>query len=715
MVKKEKSRSRIATYATFAVPGGILVGFTLSCMDTLLFCKTIAKYFFEMDTIFVSEVQLIGIYSAFFGVLALAVIFVLLMYDRTTNQVRSKEDIFIETFFTLYIISVLLVLYVSFHHCGWRSSKSFSAFLLKFRFVILLPLAFILVKKRISEFCRKKGLFSIFSFFSLCIFSTIAVLNYLLLWKIYYPDKLLTLSVVSVVIYLFVLFFITRIILFQEKGVILPLVLVACMNCYPIIHGFSMLQNDNLEKIVEAKTEEKLNVLLIVSDALRADALSIYGSTNPTPNIDALAREGVYFANAYSPAPWTLPSMVSLFTSYYPSVLDYGDLYFYIGRNHETLADFFNLKGYHCKALVGNFALNKELGIHQGFHEYMVFNNLSPGSKFLYGFPILGEFEYEVRKILGLRYFIDTTEILTDAMTEFFNKAKRHKFNWFLWVHYMDPHDPYSPPREYVSFDDDKAAKVSFDPYCLAPNDRRFGGLGTHELRRNVSVSRKEKDHIRMLYLAEVRYLDDMIGKAIRELKRLNLYDNTIIVFTSDHGEEFWDHGSFYHGHSLYDELLHVPLIFRVPNLPGGEAISDMTGLKDLKSLLEKAVNCGLENTKGPIFPLRFSEWRKGHYVFSEKPDRYDRSRVAVRNSEFKLIYSFDSGTKELFDTINDPWERRDISEVNTEVTEYMVDELRRWKKENNSLKRDLRKDALVDNRARQDALRRLKALGYIQ
>jgi len=423
----------------------------------------------------------------------------------------------------------------------------------------------------------------------------------------------------------------------------------------------------------------------------------------------------VYFKKAYSVAPWTLPSMVSLFTSYYPSILDHGDsdvACYSIDKTHKTLPEYLNDQGYFCKGLVGNVLLRSECGINQGFHEYLVLNNLSARSKFLYIFPLFGEVEYGLLKMLGFRYFIDTTKILTKKAIDFFER--RNKSGWFLWIHYMDPHDPYYPPRKYLELNGKDVKEISFNPYCSAPSGHRSEWPQLDELRMGKTTTRAEKDHLRMLYLAEVRYLDDMIGKIIKEMKRLDIYDKTIIVLSSDHGEEFWEHGSFGHCHSLYDELLSVPLIFRGPGVPRGEVISEKISLIDLMAILTKGLSLGnMVDFSGKGSAVRFNEFLNNDYIFSEG-HICDKSKGVIRDSEFKLIYSFNSNKLELYNIIYDPFEKEDISESNKQIIQSMLEKLEKWKKRNEELKNTFRKRGSAEV-SRQDALRRLKALGYIQ
>jgi len=507
-----------------------------------------------------------------------------------------------------------------------------------------------------------------------------------------------------------------RIFSIKNKNLFTPILIVALMYSIPVVYSLTLSKETRCSKIAERKKIYQPNILLIVCDALRTDALSIYGGNNQTPNIDSLAREGVYFKKAYSVAPWTIPSIFSLFTSYYPSIFDHGDsnlTSYLIDETHKTLPEYLKDQGYFCKGLVGNFLLRSECGINQGFHEYLVLNNLSARSQFLYIFPIFGEIEHGFLKMVGRRYFIDTTKILTKEAIDFFKRT--NKSRWFLWIHYMDPHDPYYPPRKYLKLNGKELKEISFNPYYLAPSGHRSGWPQIDDLRAGMTTTRAEKDHIKMLYLAEVRYLDDMIGELIKEMKKLNLYDNTIIVLTSDHGEEFWDHGSYGHYHTLYDELLSVPLIFRGPGVPRGKVISEKISLIDLMTILTKGLSLwNMVDFSKRISSPGFNEFLGNDYIFSEG-NLCDKSEAVIRDSEFKLIYSFESKKMELYNIVHDPFEEKDISKSHNEIGKSMVEELERWKKRNEEQKNAFRGKASVEVFSREDALRRLKALGYVQ
>ena len=284
------------------------------------------------------------------------------------------------------------------------------------------------------------------------------------------------------------------------------------------------------------------HVILITVDTLRADALSAYDrDAAPTPYIDQLARDGLMFTKALSPAPWTLPAMASIMTGVSPSVHGAIKRDSRLSDNAKTLAEYMREAGYRTAATGDNSLLKPAHNLTQGFEDYNFFPKRSMGGSF-------GAVLLETRRRVQ-------TEVSTEGLTDLFADGVRanRKNDFFLWFHYYDPHGPYAPPPRFL------------------PEESPEPGVGTHfdrskEVRGGQFVpSLQERDWIRKLYESEVRYVDQSIGKLLVILDQLELYRDSLIIFTSDHGEEFWEHAGLGHGHSLHDELLWVPLIIKLP------------------------------------------------------------------------------------------------------------------------------------------------------
>lgn len=296
------------------------------------------------------------------------------------------------------------------------------------------------------------------------------------------------------------------------------------------------------------------NVLLLVCDTLRADHLGCYGYRRPTsPFIDKLAAEALLFENAMSNAPWTRPSMGSLFTSLYPH--QHQAFYWQdeLDDSFLTLAEIFRNANYATFAVQTNVLLTEYYNFHQGFQHFDEIIN-------------------------------DKAEKVTDKFNSWVAENRSKPF--FAYLHFMDVHLPYEAPETF---------KKIFEPEKI--DSVLDGVIGANEARilNEIGLSSQDKQHFINMYDAEIRYFDHHIEQMITRLKKLGLLTNTIIVLTSDHGEEFWEHNGLEHGHTLYKELIHVPLIIKYSTQLPPERIQTCVNLLDLTPSLLKL--CGIKNT----------------------------------------------------------------------------------------------------------------------
>lgn len=285
----------------------------------------------------------------------------------------------------------------------------------------------------------------------------------------------------------------------------------------------------------DAARAQRPNVLLVVVDTLRADRLGCYGSAlGATPRIDALAVESVRFAQAHTHSPWTLPAFASLLTSLPPPAHGAGGQagqFIPLSAEARTVAECFRDAGYATASVVNVDFLTEPFGLTQGFAEV--------------DFEVYANNE-QVRPAART----------TDAAIRWLRKNRRP---FFLLVHYFDPHLVYAPPAEYrrrfaAPEDQDNESWVFGTREQVSAY--RQGRVTFDE----ATIRRAEK-----LYNGEVAYTDAEVGRLLDALRDLQLAGQTVVVLTADHGEEFFDHGSFEHGHTLYEELLRVPLLLRYP------------------------------------------------------------------------------------------------------------------------------------------------------
>jgi len=285
------------------------------------------------------------------------------------------------------------------------------------------------------------------------------------------------------------------------------------------------------------------NILLIVVDTLRADHVGLYGhERETTPNLDRLAADGSFFRRAYAQSSWTLPSMTSLLTGLLPHQHGVGrdpDASLRFGRlapDIPTVAEKLLTAGYATGAIVNNVFLAPEFGLDRGFGENYDYQGASKAS-------------------------IRSAEESVDAALAWLQRPARP---YFLLLHFMEPHLFYDPaPQVRGTFTGDGQPPIPV-PFG---SDRAIRVLRKHRPRPGS----EELEYLKKLYDEEILAVDRAMGRLFQELEKRDDWENTVVIVTSDHGEEFFDHGGFEHGHTLFGELTRVPLVVRGPDLERGE------------------------------------------------------------------------------------------------------------------------------------------------
>jgi len=278
---------------------------------------------------------------------------------------------------------------------------------------------------------------------------------------------------------------------------------------------------------------------------------------------------------------------------------------------------------------------------------------------------------------------------------------------FFLWVHFLDPHAPYAPPREYLDGPPPPGMGTAFEG-----QKETLEGL--------VITTSDERRWVRSLYDAEARYVDANVGRLVTALKQRSLYDDALIVFTADHGEEFWEHGSIGHGHSMYQELLQVPLIVKLPasRRPAGEVTVVATPVSTVSvtpTLLDVAgVPYSAREMSAPsLAPALAGAALEPAPIVSTAQMLFDR-RETVLFDRYRYIVSTLDGRVELYDHAADPGEQRSIAETSPALVARGAALLAAHNTEARTLARRL---GLQDStRAVDEAtLRRLRSLGYVK
>jgi len=459
-----------------------------------------------------------------------------------------------------------------------------------------------------------------------------------------------------------------------------------------------------------AATKTMPNVLLIVLDTLRADHLSSYGySRNTTPNIDAVAAQGALFENAISQAPWTAPSVASLFTGLYPSVhgLDGGirwgkgqksagaKLPFAVQKvlssSQLTLAEGLRRHGYATAGFVSNLYVNSIFGFSQGFETYN------------------DEHESYSKNVANVKRRGEETN---KEVFEWLGQEPQEPF--FLFVHYNDPHWPYNPPSPFG----DEYVKGYRGDLTPARTPKVVETLG----RPITNLSQEDLDYIIGLYDGETAYVDAQVGKLLEKIDSIGFEREFLTVIVADHGEEFLDHGSASHGYTLYEEMIRVPLIVRYPRRVAPARIKAQVRVIDIMPTLFEFVGTveSEQAIQGRSFvPLLEGKTSTGiDEAFSEAT--YVGDRKSIRTEEgLKLIYSYADDDAMLFDLKQDPKERKSLLNGNGEspLGEPLREHLSLWMKANQATRVALYgaegpdPEVVLDEETKEQ----LEALGYIQ
>ncbi len=301
------------------------------------------------------------------------------------------------------------------------------------------------------------------------------------------------------------------------------------------------------------KQEALYNLLVISIDTCRADHLKCYGYNEDTsPHLDQLAREGVLFENLTAAASWTVPSHMSMFTSLYPSAHGVQTFRDTLGEGVPTLAQCLAGSGYVTAAFVTGPMLNRCFGFNRGFQSY---DDFTANPTFVQR---------------GGIHNVVTSPVITDLATQWLKKHSQEPF--FLFLHYWDCHDDYTPPAPF---------NEKFDPGYKGKEHGRYLFYRQDDITAHISVM--DLAHLMALYDGGIAYTDEQIGKVLQVLQDLRLSEKTLVIVLSDHGEAFLEHGKILHGNSLYEEALHVPLIMRLPGvIPAGKRVSGNVSQVDL-------------------------------------------------------------------------------------------------------------------------------------
>ena len=381
------------------------------------------------------------------------------------------------------------------------------------------------------------------------------------------------------------------------------------------------------------------NVILIGVDTLRADALDVYGGRGEvSPNLRNFSESATTFYRTWGQAPFTVPSFASMLTGLYPAdiipTLATGQL----PPNTRSIAGLLLEHGISTGMICGNAYMgNENSGFQPGMESLWYSHNANPAETL------------EAAKV--------------------FIERERNR-DWFLFLHFMDPHGPYDPPPEYIN--------SLCDPSYIGNYMTSFmDGMEWQLLPPNIP-SQYEIDRAKSLYEAEVAELDNAIGGLTEFLEQNGMQENTLIVFSSDHGEEFFEHGQFEHGQSLYEEMVRLPLIVRGFEFPENERINTPVGNIDIAPTILEFFGLDVPDKYHgiPLQDIVSGEVPNDRIIFSEgKLRRGNHTKCAIE-WPYKCTLDFFTGETRLYHLTEDPDEFFDLSGRYPELVERLSGEM---------------------------------------
>jgi len=366
---------------------------------------------------------------------------------------------------------------------------------------------------------------------------------------------------------------------------------------------------------------ERPNVILITIDTTRADRMGFLGSAKGlTPNLDALAKQGIVFTRAYSQVPLTSPSHISILSGTYPQFHHVNDFGMPLAKSIPYLPQILHDHGYKTAAFVGSVILDPKSGavpgFERGFDTYEAnFQSAQPGGD-----------RYKTLEHRG-------ADVVAEALAWL---KQNPRGTTFMWIHLFDPHAPYDPPEPFKS------------RYASNPYD------------------------------GEIAYADSVLGDFFDQLKKRGLFDSALIAVMADHGEAFGEHGERSHGIFLYDETIHVPLVFKMPGATSaGMRVDSRTRLVDVTpTILTRLGILPPKTMQGesllPLMKPATKPVDRPAYAETDYPYRdFGWSALrALRSGKYLVV---EAPRKELYDQVSDPQAGHDLSASAPAITQTLI------------------------------------------
>lgn len=432
--------------------------------------------------------------------------------------------------------------------------------------------------------------------------------------------------------------------------------------------------------------ENAENVVLVTVDCLRPDHLPTYGYNRETaPFIDEIAEDSIVFENAFATGPGTSVSFPSILSGRYP--FDYNG-YNGISSQESPLAELLNNNNINTAGIHSNTFLTEHYGYSRGFNLFESFTEESSkegiGANIQQAIPddlfdILQNIVWKYRSLSGKNISLPYTpaDQTTNKAIQLLQKLDEP---FFLWVHYLDPHEPYRPPAEIFN---------SFS--ATAPNWQSLNNDWKKAKKYDNTPDAERLNQFIDAYDSEIRFVDQNIRRLWSALSEQNLDDRTMKILTADHGEEFLDHGGVSHTPKLYDELIHVPLIIDTPDNIEYVVEEQIVSLIDLPSTILRSFN--LEQPQSyrgyPLQNLINKGEIRREYIIAEvchewgegvEAGEFDKEKMIIttRSDDYKYIKDNQKGVEEFYNIAEDPgeqFENENIPESEKENLRMKVNE----------------------------------------
>ena len=429
------------------------------------------------------------------------------------------------------------------------------------------------------------------------------------------------------------------------------------------------------------------NVLLVTIDTLRADHLGVYGYARPTsPRIDALAGQGVVFDRAYTYWPKTRGSMAIMLTGRRPSQNGYSKSRPGLLDFNPTLASVLKEAGYVTAAAVDNPNVASANGYAKGFDTYR-----------------------ETWEEAALPTETDRARAITETAVDFLKGARRDR-PFFLWLHYVSPHAPYTPPPPFDSAFLDASARAG-------PRLRTVPGLHGGIPKQWAVRGQDRLGYYVAQYDGEIAAVDQEVGRVMDALRESGAADRTVVVLTSDHGESLGEHDYYFdHGEDVFEPSLAIPLVLAGPGVPAGRRVSGFASTLDVVPTVLDAVKVSYPPELGgtSLLPMVRGESAGPDRLFAQN----DRNLSATWDRRFKLVATpvGDGRRLALYDRAQDPGETRNVSRARADDLRVQTRELEQHQERadrERAATRRLTEGAGGEGPMSPEACENLKALGY--